>query len=352
MTGGLALIWPVTTAAFLASLVEAVEALTIVLAVATVRGWRPPGLGALAGLAVLALIVAGLGPLLGHVPLRLLQFVIGVLLLLFGMRWLRKAILRAAGVIPLHDEAKAFATETAELREQARRNEARLDWIAGLTTFKAVLLEGLEVVFIVIALGAGRGMLVPASVGAAAACLSVAGIGLVVHRPLARVPENTLKFAVGVIALHDEEAAFSKETAALHQQANDRRADYLAGLASFKAVLLEGVEVVFIVIAVGAAHGQTLYASLGALAAFILVMLIGLAVHRPLARVPENALKFVVGLMLTSFGVFWTGEGLGAEWPGADLTLIAILAVLAAFAFAAVRRLRSISTPITEGPAH
>src|SRR5882724_8120283 len=193
------LIWPAMTAAFLASLVEAVEALTIVLAVATVRGWRPAGLGALAGLAVLALIVAALGPLLGHVPLRLLQFVIGVLLLLFGMRWLRKAILRAAGVIPLHDEATAFATETAELREQPRRNEARLDWIATLTTFKAVLLEGLEVVFIVIALGSGRGMLLPASIGALAACLVVAAVGLIVHRPLARVPENTLKFSVGVM---------------------------------------------------------------------------------------------------------------------------------------------------------
>jgi hypothetical protein len=140
-----------------------------------------------------------LGPLLGHVPLRLLQFVIGVLLLLFGMRWLRKAILRSAGVIPLHDEATAFATETAELREQARRNEARLDWLATLTTFKAVLLEGLEVVFIVIALSAGHGMLLPASAGALAACLLVAGVGCIVHHPLARVPENTLKFAVSVM---------------------------------------------------------------------------------------------------------------------------------------------------------
>src|SRR6266566_4924496 len=170
MIAGLAHAGPAMTAAFLASLVEA---LTIVLAVATVRGWRPAGLGACAGLLLLALIVAVLGPLLDRVPLHLLQLVIGVLLLLFGMRWLRKAILRAAGVIPLHDEATAFAAETAELREQARRNEARLDWIAALTTFKAVLLEGLEVVFIVIALGAGRGMLVPASVGAVAACLAV-----------------------------------------------------------------------------------------------------------------------------------------------------------------------------------
>jgi uncharacterized membrane protein len=234
----LALIWPVTTAAFLASLVEAVEALTIVLAVATVRGWRPAGLGALAGLAVLALVVVVLGPLLGHVPLRLLQLVIGVLLLLFGMRWLRKAILRAAGVIPLHDEATAFATETAELREQARRNEARLDWIAALTTFKAVLLEGLEVVFIVIALGAGRGMLVAASAGAVAACLLVALVGLIVHRPLARVPENTLKFAVGI--------------------------------------------------------------------------------------------------MLSAFGVFWTGEGLGVAWPGADLAIIAFAAIFLAVSGAAV----------------
>jgi uncharacterized membrane protein len=248
MTGDLAFIWPVMAAAFLASLVEAVEALTIVLAVATVRGWRPAGLGALAGLAVLALIVAALGPLLGYVPLRLLQFVIGVLLLLFGMRWLRKAILRAAGVIPLHDEAKAFATETAELREQARGNEVRLDWIATLTTFKAVLLEGLEVVFIVIALGAGRGMLIPASAGAVAACLAVAAVGLIVHRPLARAPENTLKFAVGI--------------------------------------------------------------------------------------------------MLSAFGVFWTGEGLGVAWPGSDLAIVGFAAMFLAVSGAAVLLARRSKTEV------
>jgi uncharacterized membrane protein len=226
------------TAAFLASLVEAVEALTIVLAVATVRGWRPAGLGALAGLMVLALIVVALGPLLDRVPLSLLQLVIGILLLLFGMRWLRKAILRSAGVIPLHDEAMTFATETAELREQARRNEARLDWLAALASFKAVLLEGLEVVFIVIALSAGRGMLIPASAGALAACLLVTGVGFIVHRPLARVPENTLKFAVGV--------------------------------------------------------------------------------------------------MLSAFGVFWTGEGLGVAWPGADLAIVGFAALFLIVSGAAV----------------
>jgi uncharacterized membrane protein len=199
VTVNLAVIGAAMMAAFLASLVEAVEALTIVLAVATVRGWQPAGLGALAGLLLLVLIVVVLGPLLDLVPLQLLQLAIGILLLLFGMRWLRKAILRSAGVIPLHDEAKAFAAETAELREQARRHETRLDWMAGLASFKAVLLEGLEVVFIVIAVGAGRGLLVPASAGAVAACLLVAGAGFAVRRPLARVPENTLKFAVGVI---------------------------------------------------------------------------------------------------------------------------------------------------------
>jgi uncharacterized membrane protein len=234
----LALIWPAVTAAFLASLVEAVEALTIVLAVATVRGWRPAGLGALSGLAVLALIVVALGPLLDRVPLHLLQLVIGVLLLLFGMRWLRKAILRAAGFIPLHDETTAFATGTAELREQARRHEARLDWLAAVTSFKAVLLEGLEVVFIVIALSAGRGTLLPASAGALAACLVVAAVGLAVHRPLARVPENTLKFAVGV--------------------------------------------------------------------------------------------------MLSAFGVFWTGEGLGVAWPGADLAIVGFAVMFLAVSGAAV----------------
>src|SRR5437588_725530 len=187
------------TAAFLASLVEAVEALTIILAVATVRGWRPAGLGAIAGLAVLVLIVGALGPLLDRVPLHLLQLAIGILLLLFGMRWLRKAVLRSAGIIPLHDETATFLAETAELREQARRRDAQLDWLAGLTSFKAVLLEGLEVAFIVLAVGTGHGLLVPAGIGAFAACLLIALAGVALRQPLARIPENTLKFAVGVI---------------------------------------------------------------------------------------------------------------------------------------------------------
>ena len=229
---------PAVTTAFLSSLVEAVEALTIVLAVVSVRGWRPAAIGALAGLGLLAIIVLALGPLLDRIPLHLLQLVIGVLLLLFGMRWLRKAILRGAGVIALHDEAIAFATETDELRDQARQHETRLDWLAGLASFKAVVLEGLEVVFIVIAVGAARGLLGAASLGALAACLVVVVIGFLVHRPLAQVPENTLKFAVGV--------------------------------------------------------------------------------------------------MLSAFGVFWTGEGLGVPWPGEDLAILAFAALFLMVALAAV----------------
>lgn len=248
---GLTPILSTVTASFLASFVEVVEAFTIVLAVGVTRSWRPALSGAALALALLAALVLIFGPLLALIPIAVLQFTVGVLLILFGMRWLRKAILRS----------------------------------------------------------------------------------------------------VGVIALHDEEQAFSEETEVLRRQAGDRRADYLAAVASFKAVLLEGVEVVFIVIAVGAAHGQTLYAGLGALAAFVLVMLIGLAVHRPLARVPENSLKFVVGLMLTSFGVFWTGEGLGAEWPGADLALLAIFAVIAAASFAIMRWLRGAYPASAKGVA-
>ena len=193
------IVWPAISASFLASFVEVVEAFTIVLAVGTFQGWRPALLGTFAGLGLLAGTVIILGPLLELIPIHALQFTIGVLLLLFGMRWLRKAVLRAAGVIPLHDETTAFAKETANLQEEALQRKSQLDWIAGLTAFKAVVLEGLEVVFIVIAVGAGRGLLWPASLGAIAACAIVLSIGAVAYKPLSRVPENTLKFCVGVI---------------------------------------------------------------------------------------------------------------------------------------------------------
>ncbi|MGM5059130.1 COG4280 domain-containing protein (plasmid) [Rhizobium leguminosarum] len=228
------------TAAFLGSFVEVVEAFTIILAVGVTQSWRPAFIGTGLALGLLALLVLALGPLLGLIPIELMQFVIGTLLVLFGLRWLRKAILRASGFIALHDEDKAFAAETDSLRRQSA----------------------------------------------------------------------------------------------------ERRANFLAGTAAFKAVLLEGIEVVFIVIATGAGHGMIGYASLGAAAACLLVLIIGIFVHKPLSAVPENSLKFVVGLLLSAFGIFWVGEGVGADWPGADLSLLAILAVLAVFSFAAVRMLR------------
>lgn len=233
---------PAIGAAFLASTVEVVEAFTIILAVGTLRGWRPALTGTACALGVLGLIVLILGPVLDRVRIEVLQLAVGVLLLLFGLGWLRKATLRAAGVIPLHDEDAIFAEERAELEDQARRRQASQDWIAGLTAFKAVLLEGLEVVFIVIAVGAGRGLLWPAALGALGACVAVLAVGLIVHKPLSRVPENTLKFGVGV--------------------------------------------------------------------------------------------------MLSAFGVFWTGEGLGISWPGADIVLLPLAALFLAFGLALAAWLR------------
>ena len=202
---------PSMLAAFFASLVEFVEALTVVLAVGSVRGWRSTLAGS--GFAVLALlaIVAVVGAALTRIPLDVIQLAVGTLLLLFGMRWLRKAILRSAGVIPLHDEQATYATQTEAMRRlgnAASGGDAASgwgaaggwDWIAFAASFQITMLEGTEVVFIVIAIGAGgTGLLLPASLSALAALLLVIALGLVVHRPLASVPENTLKFAVGVL---------------------------------------------------------------------------------------------------------------------------------------------------------
>jgi len=186
-------------ASFLASLVECVEALTVVLAVGSVRGWPSPLAGTGAALVVLAAIVASLGPALTRIPLHLVQLAVGVMILLFGLRWLRKAILRAAGLIPLHDEAAAFAKNTAAMRADRGRGRG-LDKFAFGAAFNITMLEGTEVVFMVIALGAGgTGLLLPASLGAVAAALVVSALGVALHRPLARVPENTLKFVVGVL---------------------------------------------------------------------------------------------------------------------------------------------------------
>jgi uncharacterized membrane protein len=190
---------PTVIAAFSASLVEFVEALTVILAVGVVRGWRAALLGAATAVLVLLAIIAAVGPALTTISVRSLQLLVGTLLLLFGMRWLRKAILRAAGLIALHDEAAIFTQQKEALR-RLERPGAGLDTIAFAAAFKITMLEGTEVVFIVIALGAGgAGLLLPASLGALAALIAVAGLGSVVHRPLSRIPENTLKFAVGVL---------------------------------------------------------------------------------------------------------------------------------------------------------
>ncbi|KZC27041.1 UNVERIFIED_ORG: hypothetical protein RHOFW104R5_44815 [Rhodanobacter sp. FW104-R5] len=190
---------PTVVAAFLASLVEFVEALTVVLAVGVVRGWRGALMGSGAATLVLLAIIAILGPALTRIPLGVVQLAVGALLLLFGLRWLRKAILRAAGIIAMHDEAAIYTRQEETLRHMGRRG-GRWDKLAFATAFKITMLEGIEVVFIVIALGAGGiGLLLPASFGALAALVVVVALGIVVHRPLSRIPENTLKFVVGVL---------------------------------------------------------------------------------------------------------------------------------------------------------
>jgi uncharacterized membrane protein len=183
--------------AFLASLVEFVEALTIVLAVGTTRGWKSAATGTVAGVALLAILVLAFGPALGRVPLGILQAVVGAVLVFFGLRWLRKAVLRYAGIIALHDEGKIYERRVGSLR--AGSEGPGFDWIGTGTAFNAVVLEGLEVIFIVIAVGATAGALVPASLGAAAAGVVVVGAGFALRAPLARVPENSLKAIVGVM---------------------------------------------------------------------------------------------------------------------------------------------------------
>ncbi len=190
---------PTVLAAFLASLVEFVEALTVVLAVGAVRGWRGALGGTALALLLLSISVVALGPALTRIPFEVVQLGLGTLLLLFGMRWLRKAILRSAGIIALHDEDALYAKETASLRSFGGTG-AGWDGIAITTAFKITMIEGIEVVFIVVAMGAaGGGLLVPASIGAAAALALVVALGFVLHRPVAMIPENMLKFAVGVL---------------------------------------------------------------------------------------------------------------------------------------------------------
>jgi uncharacterized membrane protein len=227
---------------FLACAVEMVEALTIVLAVALTRGWRSVRLGVVVAFIALAAIVAALGPALTLLPIDVLRVVVGFLLLSFGLQWLRKAILRSGGCLPLHDEDAIYEHEVAQTRTHAS----------------------------------------------------------------ARGP-----------------------------------VDWYAFTLSFKGVFLEGLEVAFIVLTFGAAHDDYPLAITAAIGAMLVVSAVGAIAHRPLSRVPENSMKFAVGLMLTTFGTFWGAEGAGAEWPGGDVALLGLLALYTLVAFSLVAHLRS-----------
>jgi uncharacterized membrane protein len=228
--------------AFLASAVEMVEALTIVLASGLTRGWRSSLIGVGAATLALAVVVAALGPALTLVPINALRLVVGGLLLVFGLQWLRKAILRASGYKALHDEEEIFARELRSAETAPRDERGGVDWYGFTLSFKGVFLEGLEVAFIVLTFGSTQKNIPLAAVGAAAAVVLVAAVGVLARAPLARVPENTMKFAVGV--------------------------------------------------------------------------------------------------MLTTFGIFWGAEGAGASWPGSDAAILGVLAFVVLLSGAMVALLR------------
>jgi uncharacterized membrane protein len=240
--------WVLFATVFVACAVEAVEALTIVLAAGTSRHWGSALQGTGAALVVLAATVGVLGPTVGLIPLGPLRLLVGALLLIFGLQWLRKAVLRASG-----------------------------------------------------------------------------------HK-----------------ALHDEEARYAKQVAAAEAAGDGGRGivhDWYAFTLSFKGVVLEGLEVAFIVVTFGTNQRDVPVAVLGAVAAVVVVAGVGVAVRAPLARVPENTMKFAVGTMLTAFGVFWSTEGTGADWPGADAALLVIVPAVAALAAGYVALLRRTGAP-------
>jgi uncharacterized membrane protein len=246
-TGAAALV----ASTYLASAVETVEALTIVLAVGVTRGWRSTVLGILAALATLTVLVAIVGPGLVSIPIDVLRLIVGGLLLVFGLQWIRKAILRASGLKEVHDEIAIFAREAAEARA--------------------------------------------------------------------------------------------------HPPADGRAFDAYAFTLSFKGVFLEGLEVAFIVLTFGASQGNIPLAAVGAAAAVVTVTAVGFAVRGPLAKVPENTLKFVVGVLLTSFGMFWGAEGAGVSWPGGDASLPVIVLATAACSVGAALSLRRRPVDIAAG---
>ena len=235
---------PLILTVFVACAVEAVEALTIVLAAGITREWRSTFQGMAVALVVLAVITAAIGPAISHLPLTALRLGVGALLAIFGLQWLRKAVLRATGYKALHDEASAYLREVAAAKQAAVQKKRGVnDWYAFTLAFKGVLLEGLEVVFIVITFGANQ-----KDMGAAV---------------------------------------------------------------------------------------------IGAAAAIVVITITGIAVRAPLTKVPENWMKFAVGVMLTSFGTFWGAEGAGVAWPGNDAALLVLVPVVALFGAACILWLRS-----------
>lgn len=189
-------------AAFLATCVEMVETMTIVLAVGVTKGWRTALTGAISALIVLAVIIATLGrSLVELVPIDILQITVGALLLVFGMQWLRKAIQRYSGLRAVHDQDQTFEEEVRELSAEDRPDIAGLDWQGFVVSFKGVFLEGLEVAFIVVTFAATSDRLELAAGGAAAAFVLVSAIGFAIHRPLSNVPENTIKYVVGIMLM-------------------------------------------------------------------------------------------------------------------------------------------------------
>jgi len=186
-------------AAFLASAVEAVEALTVVLAVGVTRGWRSSLFGAGTATLALAAVIAACGPALALMPIDTLRVLVGTLLLIFGLQWLRKAILRAGGYRALRDEDALYRAERIEAQGGETPRRAGMDWYAFTLAFKGVFLEGLEVAFIVLTFGTSQGSIPLAALGAGSALVLVVVVGALVHQPLSRVPENTMKFAVGVM---------------------------------------------------------------------------------------------------------------------------------------------------------
>jgi uncharacterized membrane protein len=264
--------WIGLVSSFLASGVEVVEAVTIVLAAGVTRGWRSTWIGVVCAALCLAAIVAALGPALRTlIPIDALRLVVGTLLLIFGLQWLRKAIMRYTGLKAIHDEEKIYEREIGELSARPLRG--------------------------------------------------VQGPGSRVQTPKPQVV-SSVEGPKSELAASDS----GLWTPASGPERSDAGMDWTAFTVAFKGVLLEGLEVVFIVVTFALSTGDLTPPLLGSIAAAVIVTGVAVVVHRPLSRVPENTLKFAVGVMLTAFGTFWGAEGVGLQWPGEDLAILALVA--------------------------